>query len=228
MEIVRITFEKLQTSKTVNEVERILGDMNIDKKYRMDDKIYPRLKFKITKQEIEELKGTGIITPDNLLADISSADTLTKLLYSVSWKNGDLKKVKHIVEGIISEQEDEKEKGLVFYQFGKYLTKKPGEPIIDQHILRAFGIFKAAGDKDKIEKLKRLSLITKKEKELIDQYKFWLRTDLTKELRGDDTWTRFYLQLERALKKRVEKWHMLATLGSYVKHCEGFCFSPSV
>jgi hypothetical protein len=189
MEIITRTFEKLLTSKTVDEVERILDDLKVDMKYRMDDKVYPRLKFKITKQEIEELKEKGLITADNLLADIANADPLTKLLYSVSWKNGDLKKVKHIIEGIVSGQEDEKENGLVFYQFGKYLTKKPGEPIIDQHVLRAFGLFKANGDADRVEKLKRLSLITKKEKELIDQYKLWLRTELTKELRDSENYS---------------------------------------
>ena len=123
MEIVTRTFEKLLTSKTIDEVERILDDLKIDKKNRMDDQVYPRLKFKITKEEIEELKKRGVITHDNLLTDISTADTLTKLLYSVSWKNGDLKKIKHIIEGIISGQQNEKENGLVFYQFGKYLTK---------------------------------------------------------------------------------------------------------
>ncbi len=189
MEIITRTFEKLLTSKTVDEVELILDDLKVDMKYRMDDKVYPRLKFKITKQEIEELKEKGIITADNLLADLSNADPLTKLLYSVSWKNGDLKKVKHIIEGIVSGQQDEKENGLVFYQFGKYLTKKPGEPIIDQHVLRAFGAYKANGDKEKLDSLKRLSLITKKEKELIDQYKLWLRTDLTKELRDNDNYS---------------------------------------
>ena len=189
MEIVTQTFEKLLTSKTIDEVERILDDLKIDMKYRMDDKVYPRLKFKITKEEIEELKERGVITTDNLLADLSNADPLTKLLYSVSWKNGDLKKVKHIIEGIVSGQQDEKENGLVFYQFGKYLTKKPGEPIIDQHVLRAFGVYKANGDKEKIDRFKRLSLITKKEKELIDQYKLWLRTNLTKELRDNDNYS---------------------------------------
>lgn len=189
MEIITRTFEKLLTSKTVDEVELILDDLKVDMKYRMDDKVYPRLKFKITKQEIEELKEKGIITADNLLADLSNADPLTKLLYSVSWKNGDLKKVKHIIEGIVSGQQGEKENGLVFYQFGKYLTKKPGEPIIDQHVLRAFGAYKANGDKEKLDRLKRLSLITKKEKELIDQYKLWLRTDLTKELRDNDNYS---------------------------------------
>ncbi|GCC53735.1 hypothetical protein SanaruYs_39840 [Chryseotalea sanaruensis] len=189
MEIVTRTFEKLLTSKTIDEVELILDDLKVDMKYRMDDKVYPRLKFKITKQEIEELKEKGIITADNLLADLSNADPLTKLLYSISWKNGDLKKVKHIIEGIVSGQQDEKENGLVFYQFGKYLTKKPGEPIIDQHVLRAFGAYKANGDKEKLDRLKRLSLITKKEKELIDQYKLWLQTDLTKELRDSDNYS---------------------------------------
>lgn len=205
MEIVRRTFEKLRTSKTVDEIEKILDDLKIESKYRMDDKVYPRLKFKITKQEIDELKEKGLITADNLLTDISSADTLTKLLYSVSWKNGDLKKVKHIIEGIISGQTDEKENGLVFYQFGKYLTKKPGEPIIDQHVLRAFGIFKANGDKDKIEKLKRLSLITKKEKELIDQYKLWLRTELTKELRSIDNYSYYVDKVLFAVGKSVKE-----------------------
>ncbi|MBX2956293.1 MAG: hypothetical protein KF846_09060 [Cyclobacteriaceae bacterium] len=205
MEIISRTFEKLLTSKSVDEVERILDDLKIDKKYQMDDNVYPRLKFKITKQEIEDLKEKGLIKSDNSLADISSADTLTKLLYSVSWKNGDLKKVRHIVEGIISEQADEKENGLVFYQFGKYLTKKPGEPIIDQHVLRAFGMFKANGDKDKLEKLKRLSLITKKEKELIEQYKLWLRTELTKELRDNDNYSYYVDKVLFAVGKSVKE-----------------------
>jgi signal recognition particle subunit SEC65 len=205
MEIITLTFEKLLTSKTVDEVERILDDLKVDMKYRMDDKVYPRLKFKITKQEIEELKEKGLITADNLLADIANADPLTKLLYSVSWKNGDLKKVKHIIEGIVSGQEDEKENGLVFYQFGKYLTKKPGEPIIDQHVLRAFGLFKANGDSDRVEKLKRLSLITKKEKELIDQYKLWLRTELTKELRDSENYSYHVDKVLFAVGKSVKE-----------------------
>lgn len=205
MEIVKQAFDKLQTSKTVDDVKRILGDLNVDKKYQMDDKTYPQLNFKITKEEIEELKEKRIITTCNLLGDISGADTLTKLLYAVLWKNGDLKKIKHIIKGIISEQPDEKANGLVFYQFGKYLTKKPGEPIVDQHVLRAFGIFKANGDKDKIERLKRLSLITKKERELIDQYKLWLQTDLTKELREIDNYSYYVDQVLFAVGKSVKE-----------------------
>jgi hypothetical protein len=205
MEKVTQTFEKLLIARTIVEVERILDDLKIDKKYRMDEEVYPPLKFKITKQEIEELKESGVIAADNLLTDISNADALTRLLYSVSWKNGDLKKVKHIIEGILSGPLDEKENGLVFYQFGKYLTKKPGEPIIDQHVLRAFGIYKASGDKEKLERLKRLSLITKKEKELIDQYKSWLRTELTKELRDQDDYPYYVDKVLFAIGKSIKE-----------------------
>jgi signal recognition particle subunit SEC65 len=109
MGIINRTFEKLLTSEKAEDVKRILDDLKIDAKYRMAEKVYPQLKFKITKQEIEELKAKGVITTDNLLADISNADPLTRLLYSISWKNGDLNKVKHIIEGIISGQVDEKE-----------------------------------------------------------------------------------------------------------------------
>lgn len=189
MEKLKQAFEKLQSSKTIDDIDNILDDVKIEKKYRMKEEFYPQLNFKITKQEIEELKEKEVISTNNLLADISYADPLTKLLYAVLWKNGDLKKIKHIIEGIISDPKHEKEEALVFYQFGKYLTKTPGEPIIDQHVLRAFGIYIANGDKDKIEKLKRLSVITKKEKDLIGKYKSWLTTNLTKELRENDNYS---------------------------------------
>lgn len=186
MEIISRTFDKLLKSRTVDEVDRILDDCEIHKKYRMDDTVYPQLKLTITKEEIDKLKSEQLISDENLIMDVSTADALTKLLYAVLWKNGDLNKIKHIIDGIISGHSTEKENGLVFYHFGKYLTKKFGEPIIDQHVLRAFGIFKANGDTEKIEKIKRLSLITKNEIGLIEQYKHWLRTDLTKELRDND------------------------------------------
>lgn len=204
MELVARAFDRLLASKAIEDLETILDDLSVSKKNRMDDQVYPRLKFKITREEIEELKKNKLLTQDNLLADISNADPLTKLLYAIAWKNGDLKKVKHIIDGIISSDEDLKEKGLVFYQFGKYLTKKPGEPIIDQHVLRAFGIFKAQGDEDRINKLKRLSLITKREKELINQYKSWLRTDLSKELRAIENYTYHVDKILFAVGKSVK------------------------
>lgn len=189
MVIVKHTFEKLHTSKSIDGVDKILDDLDIEDKYRMKEEFYPPIKFKITKQEIEDLKEKRVISANNLLTNITNADTLTKFLYSISWKNGDLKKIRHIIEGIISDPKNEKEEAIVFYQFGKYLTKNPGEPIIDQHVLRALGIYKAIDDLEKIKKLKRLSVITKNEKDLIKQYKLWLTTELTQELRENDNYS---------------------------------------
>jgi len=52
--------------------------------------------------------------------------------------------LKHIISGIknTSEVGYKKNDGLVFYQFGKYLTKKNNEPIFDQHNFRAYAIYK--------------------------------------------------------------------------------------
>jgi flagellar biosynthesis component FlhA len=205
MEIIEQAFRQLHLSRTIDDIDNILDDLKIDKKYRMKEEFYPQLNFKITKQEIEDLKEKEVITSDNLLTDISNADTLTKLLYAVLWKNGDLKKIKHIIEGVISGPQHEKEEALVFYQFGKYLTKIPGEPIIDQHVLRAFGIYKAFGDTEKINKLKRLSVITKNEKDLINQYKLWLTTDLTKELRENENYSYHVDKVLYAVGKSVKE-----------------------
>jgi hypothetical protein len=53
------------------------------------------------------------------------------------WKNGDLKKLKHIANGIADAKEtsDNYNDAPVFYQFGKYLTDKENHPIIDQHVI---------------------------------------------------------------------------------------------
>lgn len=190
MKNLTLAFEKLKHSETINDVNKILDDLNIDAKYRMKDTLYPQLKFKITRQEINDLISKKVITEEYLINNISDADPLTKLLYSILWKNGDLLKAKHVVEGILSEEEyHEKDNGLVFYQFGKYLTKKEGEPIVDQHVLRAYGIYIAKGDEVKIERFKRLSVITKEDKNLITQYKSWLQNDLKQELRNKEDYT---------------------------------------
>jgi hypothetical protein len=64
---------------------------------------------------------------EEFVKNISSRlnDPLTKLLYATLWKNGDLKKIKHIIKGIRDgdTENDQQEDALFFYHFGKYLTK---------------------------------------------------------------------------------------------------------
>ena len=168
--LVKKVFEKIQDSNSIQDLEEIFKDCNFPKKNIQSIDLYPRIKFSITKEEIENLiRDKKISTDFNftsiLFDELGIADTFTKLLYSIIWKNGDLLKIKHIIKGIKSNSESETDKndGLVFYHFGKYLSDKSEQPIIDQHVIRAFGIYKYEIEIDSLRKLKELK---KQNKEL--------------------------------------------------------------
>ncbi|MDW5288883.1 hypothetical protein [Formosa sp. PL04] len=173
-------FNLIKKSENIEDLISI-EENEFEDKFKMDITSYPKIEFEITPTEIDALISNDFLDCDfNFRADVSSkiTDPLTKLLYSLAWKNGDLKKLKHIAKGIseIESNEDNQEKALVFYQFGKYLTKTDGQPIIDQHVIRAFSISKL-NDSALIEKFRKLSIITKKEKENISNYIKWLKSD---------------------------------------------------
>ena len=151
---------------------------------------YPKIEFKITGEEIKTLLEQNFIDKNlNFSSTITSklTDPLTKLLYAIAWKNGDLKKIKHIIKGVTdSENKDsEQDDALVFYQFGKYLTKISGQPIIDQHVIRAFAVYNET-DNSQIKDLRKIETLNKKHKVIINEYKKWLTSDnLTTELRSE-------------------------------------------
>ena len=130
-------FKKLCSMKDIAEIDSLYKEYHIPRK---DKKAYPDIEFSITANEIDELKQKGFITEENIVSSDISNKELTafeKLLYSVLWKNGDLKKEKHIICGIYGIDTG----GIVFNQFGKYLENKDA-PIIDQHVIRAFILYK--------------------------------------------------------------------------------------
>lgn len=166
--------------RNANTIEELISieENEFEDKYRMDKASYPKIEFAIKPSDINELVDRGYLNSDfsfseNVTEKIT--DPLTKLLYSLSWKNGDLKKLKHIAKGV-SEVEIEnpnQDVALVFYQFGKHLTKKEGQPIIDQHVIRAFSISNT-NDANTIERYRKLGVIGKNEKEIINNYIVWL------------------------------------------------------
>lgn len=175
-DLIQQTFDKIESAETIKEIDDILTDPQIYKN-RMDENTYPKLQFKIDEKEIEDLiKGKLLNQNNSISKEVSGTpmNTLTKLLYALSWKRGDLKKLKHIIDGITSTESTKQKTGLVFYQFGKYLTQGSNEPIIDQHVLRAFGIHQAIRENNSIDSLRRQSLITDKHEDLIKDYKVWL------------------------------------------------------
>lgn len=168
-ELVKEIFEKINEAKTINDLKGIEEYKSLSK-YKMDYKNYPRIEFAITEKEINSL-----FPKDNLdELTIIPETPLEKLLYAVIWKNGDLKKIKHIVHGIKNHtnDDDEKETGIVFNQFGKYLVDRKSQPIIDQHVLRSFNYWTHIDNPEKAEKI---TSINKTHKQLIKDYKNWIK-----------------------------------------------------
>lgn len=208
MELVLKTFEKLTQAKCITDVTDILADLEVERKFHMDIKKYPPVNFSITKDEINGLVEKGVFTEDYQVGDVSNESPMTRLLYSVIWKQGDLAKVKHIVEGVVSDRDDEKDSALVFFQFGKYMTKEAAEPIIDQHVLRAFGLFKILKceerDQKEINRLINSGQVTKKDKPLIAQYKYWIKNDLREELRAHANYASYVDKVLFAVGKKIK------------------------
>jgi len=170
---------------------------------------YPKIEFDIKPIEIETLINNGILDSElKFTTDITSklSDPLAKILYATAWKNGDLKKVKHIIKGILDSEnnDNDQDDALVFYQFGKYLTKKSGQPIIDQHVIRAYAIY-CSTDNENVEKFRKLETLDKTHKTIINKYIQWLTSDnLTKELRSEKDYSYYIDKLLFATGKTIK------------------------
>lgn len=93
----------------------------------------------------------------------------------------------------------------MFYQFGKYLTKLPGQPIIDQHVIRAFGIYKAT-NLDEITRLRHMKIIDKTHIDIIEAYKVWLISDaIHDELKNNVDYTYYIDNLLFATGKIIKQ-----------------------
>ncbi len=180
------TFTSIREAKSCAELREIkLGEGE-----NFNETTYPKIEFSISKEEIETLRRDKILGEDNYFSkDISSKikDPLTKILFATVWKNGDLQKIKHIIQGIVDQgsEKNDQESALVFYQFGKHLTKQLGEPIVDQHVIRAFAVYKPLDNEDRY-KLLKLATLNKNHVKYINRYKEWLISDeINSELKTD-------------------------------------------
>lgn len=135
-------FDNIRQSKSTEDLNKIAFEYNLN---FVNDK-YPRLEFKINPKEIEELINNGTLTFDkkNLLTiNQEDLNPLTRLLFALVWKQGDLQKLKSIIKGIIEAQKPDTEENdsLVFYSFGNHLGNPETNPIVDQHVVRAVKLY---------------------------------------------------------------------------------------
>lgn len=206
---INSVFNLIKTSKTISELEAIQNTLNIHKKNRLKSDVYAKIEFDIKPEEIDELISNNIINKDlSFNEDITAklTDPLSKILFATVWKNGDIIKIKHILKGIlevkntISSQKD----AFVFYQFGKYLTKTSGQPIIDQHVIRAFSLYLNTKD-EQIDNLRKINKITNSHITIVDYYKKWLTSEeLTTELKKQKDYTYHIDKLLFAAGKTVK------------------------
>lgn len=207
--IIRV-FDKIQTSRFICDLQEIEDDPDIPPKNKINDNTYPKIDFEISPKEIQLMIDNQLIDNDyQFTKDISTTikDPLTKLLFAMAWKNGDLKKIRHIIQGIreVKSKSTEKEEAFVFYQFGKYLTKSFGEPLIDQHVIRAFGAYKHCKSAEKFIEMRIVSTIGKKHLKIIEEYKQWLVSDkLTDELKTQSDYPYYIDRILYATGKTIK------------------------
>jgi hypothetical protein len=189
--LVKQTFESIMNARSS---VQLLGIVSTDPalyKNRLNREKYPALKLSISTAEIDALKQEGVLTEANEFNEKLSAGKMTaleKLLYATAWKQGDLPKIVHIVEGIhavgstVTRGDGDSQ---VFHQFGRHLADR-NEPIIDQHVLRGFKLWKHFdATEQQTTSIRKLNVLNK-ESRWINEYKNWLKTaSLTAELRQD-------------------------------------------
>ena len=140
MNLIEEVYDKIKT-KAYTIPEGII-------EYRISEKKYPKELIKYLRDMNDEDKWsfknecTHHTNGDSLKFEKKHLDChVSKLLYLMSWKQGDLDKFDQIVEGLNSDQEltsaySKKNKSFVFFQFGRHIMFN--EPIVDQHSIRSF------------------------------------------------------------------------------------------
>lgn len=151
-------FKHISHSKTAEDLVKIFKTHKQGPHLAKDieEKKYPRLDFKLTGSEIDDLKKAGFINEGlELSARVANGSVeangqtakltaLEKLLIAILWKNGDLGKERHVIAGIEG-REHKEQHGTVFHAFGRYLSGV-NPYILDQHTLRCFVVRESNAD----------------------------------------------------------------------------------
>jgi hypothetical protein len=137
---------------------------------------------------IAKLKNLDLSVNGPLQVNTEKLDNeISKLLYLMVWKQGDLKKFQGIIDGLTSDKDDvDLKEPFVFYQLGRHIAHS--EPMIDQHVIRAFKVFIEIGKLNTedfsnapSEKLDKNSFLVKsKKKALFENYINWVKISVSK------------------------------------------------
>lgn len=188
---------RIQGSRALVDLESILQD-SIFSKYKMNIDRYHQLNLNITKEQVQAYISSGFFRADGSIDEtkLEQESTAIKLLCAFLWKQGDLQKVKYIVQGVTN-HEPVPESGMVLYYFGKHLADKK-HPIIDQHVIRAFAM---ATKKPQINE----DILSKKDIDNVQSYIHWFQHELHSDIRDNSDCRYMVDQVLYALGKRIKK-----------------------
>lgn len=214
--LVTKSFIQIRQASTTEQINKYI-ERERSLKYDSD---YPLLDIRFTKKEIKTLERECIIVRNEKLGGFVLSDELSKnnkqsalvkLIYSLLWKQQDLKKVRLIINGILAEDNDECSQ--VFYYFGKHLNNPKKSPLVDINVITAYQVYnviendvnlKRKRSKVKLKEIiKRESALNKNDKKTIEKYIKWMNENVNEKLRKKDGF------------KVVDK--LLFSLGKYIR-----------
>lgn len=180
--LVKKVFKLIEESGDANELDIFQNFEEIPPSilrfYEKTNRDYPEINFTFSREEINKLKESF---PNFNTEEFDNP--FTKLFYAMLWKQDDLPKLKHVIDGL-DEVDKNDTQGMVLYHFGRFLSNKSNNYIVDQHVIRAF---KVGTNIDKLNKYRQLdSLTNNTHKKYIDEYQVWMqkfRPDLKGETR---------------------------------------------
>jgi hypothetical protein len=173
-------FEKASKAKTTQELDTIIeeesGISTIINEF--EDK-YPPIDLTVQNDAVSLLITEGIINSDHTinLAGENRFSTFEKLLLAVLWKNGHIMRIQPILDGITGIRKSNSDFGVIFRQFGRSLVD-PEEPIVDQHVLRAFSAYGDLSEVKGRRKVPRKVAFKESDQELINAYRAWFKSVL--------------------------------------------------
>jgi len=202
-------FHAIEKAHTTDEIDRIFDDNVNIAPNRPDRDAFPYINFTISREEVQSLIDKKLLTYNQQnkyrfaakLADTNSLSILEKLLYAMAWKNGDLKKIDCMIRGIKDEQIIGQ--SVVFHFFGKAL-EDPKNPIVDQHVIRAFKIYTRTNNQI-VSMIRKKDVLYRRDLVDINNYVQWIKGDsLTKELRKVPNYFRHIDDVLFALGKTIK------------------------
>lgn len=180
LKLVEATFAEILKAEKVSGLREIVAANATLKRWQMDRGKYPELQLHLTAEDVRSLRAEKLDDDLRLHADLSARleTPLEKLLYAIVWKQGDLQKVGQILEGALEAAEPtalRHGQPQVFKQFGRHLANR-AEPIVDQHVLRAFELYEQRNTTDPAKvKAIREKDNWNRDVACIERYKQWLR-----------------------------------------------------